>query len=143
MKRITLKWLIRRGACEKAVEFFKKIFGDEASQKDIIEKLHELGKEDWEVWLMTRCCKLTISLLGVGANPNIKRGRVMHWAVFGGYLGVTRALVDAGLNRKNMIVGSMYATILPDYPHTRIKRFLEKSYLALDEKMRQIAGCDR
>jgi hypothetical protein len=60
--KISLKWLIYKGACEEGLEWFQRSYGvqDKQNSKDVVQDLMNQDKDNWAWWLMTTCYDVLI-----------------------------------------------------------------------------------
>ena len=49
--KVSKKWLEDENACEEGIRWFGEHFGGEAECQEVLDKLAEINKTDWAVWL--------------------------------------------------------------------------------------------
>ena len=98
MRFITVKWLRKRGACYDGIKIFMHEFGERASVKQVIDKLRQIEKPDWEGWLIGQGLKMAKIMLENGANIHAGNYYALRWSAENGRLEVLKFLVENGAN---------------------------------------------
>ena len=98
MRFITVKWLRKRGACRDGIKIFMDEFGERASVKQVIDKLRQTEKPDWEGWLIGQGLKMAKTMIENGANIHAGDDYALRWAAENGRLKVLKFLVERGAN---------------------------------------------
>src|SRR4030042_721830 len=86
-KTISLGYLKRLKVCPQALVAFEEFFGEKATIKQVVDKLHELEKDNpcyygrWEAWILCQKSDLTLSLIKNGANIKVNNNEPVYFAV--------------------------------------------------------------
>ena len=122
MDNITLGLLIERRACREAVDAFEKRFGQVASVKAVVDALHEIGRPDWEAWLLAQEFSLTISMLEQGADIHAQGDLALRWAAMCGRLEIVKYLIERGAD-----IHYLALCWAKESGHTRVANFLREA----------------
>jgi len=124
MKFITIEWLRKRGACDEGIEIFMDEFGKRASVEQVIDKLQQIERPDWEGWLMGQELEITKAMLEKGANIHADDDYALQCAAGDGRLKLVEFLVEKGAN---IHADDDYALRLAkEEGHWKVVKFLEK-----------------
>ena len=96
MRFITVKWLRKRGACCDGIKIFMDEFGEIASIKQVIDKLRQIKKPEWEGWLMAQELKMTKAMLKNGADIHACKDFALQLVVADGRFKVAKLLLKNG-----------------------------------------------
>lgn len=102
MKSITLSWLEKKHACPEAIHAFEHKFGKKAAIQEVVDYLHEIGRLDWEAWLLYQTLSLTVAMVECGADIHVCNDLSLCLAAESGRFEVVRYFIEHGVNINNL-----------------------------------------
>ncbi len=97
-KILTVQELKELDACDSAVETFEQKFGAGASISEVLDWLREIGREDWEAWILGQTIELTKAFLHYGADVHTASDEALYWAAMNNHLEIVKFLLEHGVD---------------------------------------------